>query len=143
MRHARPTRLSAEGQPARASLLEGAESLLREDGAAVAEKEHRRDSGKGGVPGGCGPWSEGAGGFEFAVCGDSLQRWPSRAGLKRRCSCMRLTGAGRVNLGRASRGEGSPQERGASRGEGHPRERGIHGRGVSRGGGLGQFQGQL
>ena len=58
------------------------ESLVQEDGKAVAEKEHARDSGKGGVPGGSGPQSEGAGGFEFAVCVDSLQRWLSRAGLK-------------------------------------------------------------
>lgn len=43
---------------------------MQEDGKAVAEKEHARDSGKGGVPGGSGPQSEGAGGFEFAVCVD-------------------------------------------------------------------------
>ena len=60
--------LSADGTTCLSFSPGGAESLVQEDGKAVAEKEHARDSGKGGVPGGSGPQSEGAGGFEFAVC---------------------------------------------------------------------------
>lgn len=94
---------------------------MREDGRAVAEKEHRRDSGKGGVPGGSGPWSEGAGGFEFAVCGDRESPEVTEQGRAQEKVWLReadrdttdsVPREGRVNLGGASKGQGHPRERG-------------------------------
>lgn len=85
---------------------------MRGDGTAVAEKEHGRDSGKGGVPGGSGPWSEGAGGFEFAVYGDRESPEVAEQGRAQekvwlheadRDTTDSVPREGRVNLGRASR----------------------------------------
>lgn len=92
MRDAQPLLVSRWDNLSELLSWRGRESPVQEDGRAVAEKKHAGTQAEEESLGAATPGVKELAGLNLqCVLTESLQRWLSRAGLKRRCGCVRLT----------------------------------------------------